>query len=101
MIRDAFVIPLSKGKVLAVAVAPATAFVMLGVFIYLHAQVLPHNPTLTKSVCIACILFFGLGSIYGWRKLFDTAPGLIIDSEGLIDNASAISAGRIPWSDFT
>jgi hypothetical protein len=33
--------------------------------------------------------------------LFDRKPGLIIDCQGLIDNFSAVAAGRIPWDEIT
>ncbi len=36
--------------------------------------------------------------VYGAVKLFDTAPGLILDSEGILDNSSGTSVGRIPWT---
>src|SRR5207237_703519 len=27
-------------------------------------------------------------------------PGLIIDEQGIVDNSSGVSAGRIPWSEI-
>ena len=58
------------------------------------------NPTFILVMSIASIVFFGLCAFYIGRKLPDNRPGLIIDSIGLTDNASAISAGQILWSDI-
>ena len=33
-------------------------------------------------------------------KLFDKKPGLIFDAAGVVDNASGLSAGLIPWSEI-
>ena len=45
-------------------------------------------------------MFFGFCGLYALFKLFDAAPGFVIDAEGIVDNSSGISAGRIPWSDI-
>jgi hypothetical protein len=101
MTQDAIVIPLSKSK-LVLPVVGATAFVLLSVFVYLNAYQLPqYNPTLIMAIAIVGMLSSALFAVYGVRKLLDTSPGLIIDSGGLVDNSSAISMGRIPWSDIT
>lgn len=49
---------------------------------------------------IVSILFFGLCAIVALRKLFDNKPGFILDNQGLTDNSSGFSAGRISWSDI-
>lgn len=48
--------------------------------------------------CIGLIMF-GILSIFLFIKLFDSKPGLVINNEGIIDNASANPAGFIKWSD--
>ena len=99
--RDSVVVPLSKGKILLLALG-AVVFIVLGAWFYLNADDMPYrNPLVAKTVGGACVLFFGVCAIYASRKLFDSSPGLIIDAEGLVDNSSGISAGRIPWSDIT
>ena len=35
----------------------------------------------------------------GIKKLFDKSPGLVLNSEGILDNSSGLSAGVIPWSE--
>lgn len=58
------------------------------------------NPVLIVVIGLASILFFGMGVIVLLRKLNDKKPGLIISNEGVIDNASGVAAGIIPWSDI-
>jgi hypothetical protein len=58
------------------------------------------NPIYMKAVGVSSILFFGLCSVYGIVKMLDTRPGLIIDSQGIVDNSSAISAGRVFWREM-
>lgn len=50
---------------------------------------------------VICTLFFGLMTLYNYKKLSDNSPGLIIDEEGIIDNSSGFSADKIPWRDVT
>ena len=53
-----------------------------------------------RSVSLFCIVFFGLCGLYSIKKLFNTHPGLVLDSAGIIDNSSAVSVGRISWQDL-
>jgi hypothetical protein len=46
-------------------------------------------------------LFFGACAVYAIAKAFDRKPGLVLGTEGLVDNSSAVAAGFIPWSDVT
>jgi hypothetical protein len=95
------VIPLSKTKLLFLVIG-AVCFVAAGVWLLMNADQFPgKNPTFTKSVGVAGILFFGACAAYGLIKFFDSVPGLIVDSKGIFDNSSGISAGLIPWSDIT
>lgn len=59
-----------------------------------------YNPLYMRVVAIICASSFSLCGIYVFVKLFDTTPRLIIDSEGIIDNSSGFSAGRIPWREI-
>ncbi|MBL7764535.1 MAG: hypothetical protein JNJ58_00440 [Chitinophagaceae bacterium] len=45
-------------------------------------------------------IFFGACTILLFKKYQDKKPGLIIDTGGLTDNSSAVSAGFIPWDDI-
>jgi hypothetical protein len=50
-------------------------------------------------IWIGCIgiIFFGLAAIVIAYKLFDKEPGLIIDTDGIYDNASLASGHWIKW----
>ena len=92
-------IALSKTKLVLVVIG-ALGFVALGIWMLTLADTEPH-PRLTKAIAIAGIAFFGLCAVYGCIKIFDQRPGLIIAREGLVDNSSAVAAGRIPWDEIT
>jgi hypothetical protein len=44
------------------------------------------------------ILLFGGTTVFTARRLFSRRPGLVLDHEGIIDDSSYSSVGRIPWS---
>lgn len=94
-------IPLSKGKLLLFALGGA-AFAALGLWLFLNADQMQRrrSPLFVKAVGVVCVGFFGLIAVQAGAKVFSTSPGLIIDAEGLVDNASGVAAGRIPWSDI-
>jgi len=100
------VIPLSKSKNVLALVGSA-AFVALGCWLVglddavIEAQRRFNVPWLVHGMGAVTIAFFGLAGIAWLRKLFDPAPGLVLDERGLTDNCSALSAGMIPWSDIT
>ena len=92
---------MSKVKI-ALLFAGATAFVAAGLWMWANPYQTPRlNSLYVKAVASASVGFFGLCAVYALFKLFDTAPGLIVDAEGIIDNSSGVSAGRIPWSDIS
>lgn len=76
-------------------------FVVAGIFMLYEAR--------SASVADAIFLntfgflgvsFFGLCGYYGFIKLFDTQPGLILDSIGITDRSNAVAMGRIAWQDI-
>src|SRR5262245_26681466 len=90
-------IPMSKIKV-ALLFAGAVAFVGACVWLWSFADEQPrYNPLFVKAIAIVGVGFFGLCAIYGFLKFFDGEPGLIIDDQGIVDNPSAVAAGRIYW----
>jgi hypothetical protein len=94
------VVPLSKTKV-ALMVVGAGAFVLGGIWLWAIADTQNrYDPLFVKAAAAAAVLFFGLCAIYGCYRAFDKRPGLIIDSQGIVDNSSSIAAGRIPWEDI-
>lgn len=47
-----------------------------------------------------CMVFFGITAVVSLRKLSYTSPGLILREDGIVDNASGVGRGLIPWSDI-
>ncbi len=98
-VPDQIVIPLSRTKIVLLFLG-AVAFVLLSVWLWTIADhQTRHNPLYVKAVAIAGASFFGLCAGFAFIKLFDTKPGLIIDSDGIVDNSSGVSAGRVPWQE--
>ncbi|HLO82045.1 MAG TPA: STM3941 family protein [Chitinophagaceae bacterium] len=95
-------IPLSKLK-LVLMLMGALAFVAIGFWFVLAPPDIDssfwRNPARIAFAGYASIIFFGLCGVVIVRKLFDRKPGLIIDSKGVIDNSSGLSAGYILWTD--
>lgn len=102
---QAMIVALNKGK-LARLLAGALLFVACGAWLYrldpAEIQRLGrfHDPRFVHGVGLAGMAFFGTAAVFVVRKWFDRRPGLIVDAEGIVDNASGISAGRIPWRDI-
>ncbi|MCU0386107.1 MAG: hypothetical protein MUE38_08760 [Flavihumibacter sp.] len=96
-------IPLSKKK-LVLLLAGSLVFVAAGIWFLINPPKINNalfgNPTFILVISIAAILFFGTIAVFIARKLPENKPGLIIDSLGLTDNSSGISAGQILWSDL-
>ena len=96
-------IPLSKKKLLLM-LAGSVGFILIGFWFIIDPPKISNpyfgDPTLLLLLGIVSILFFGICAVYIARKLPENKAGLIIDSSGLIDNSSGVSAGRILWSDI-
>lgn len=99
---DEIIINLSKNKIILIVLG-SIIFVLAGLWLLtLDPEQLSkarrfNNPILVKAIAFSCIGFFGFCGIYGVAKLFDTKPGLILNSNGIIDNSSAVAVGQIPW----
>ena len=94
------VVPLSKVRISLILLG-SVGFVALGCWLWPHADSDPHHsPLYVKAVAAAAIAFFSVCGLFALFKLFDRSPGLVIDAQGIIDNSSGLSAGRIPWSDI-
>jgi hypothetical protein len=95
---NSLVIPLSK---ITLILLGSIAFVALGFWLWAYAEEIRYrSPLFVRGVAAAAVGFFGLCGVLAIVKLFDFAPRLIVDSEGIIDNSSAIAAGRILWADI-
>ncbi|MGB0664699.1 MAG: STM3941 family protein [Pontibacterium sp.] len=97
------VIELSKVKCSLVALG---AFVMLlaGVWMLTEdAESLERrgeSPVEFFGTAILSIAFSSACGVFGARAAFNNSPGLVVNSKGIIDNSSALSAGLIPWEDI-
>jgi hypothetical protein len=108
--KDETTIALSRGKLVLLVLA-SCAFVALGAWLLTRdaAEIqygrsfnfFGNNPLIVYALGLAAVLFFGLCGLYGVRKMFDRRPGLVLNGDGLVDNASAFAAGFIPWSEVT
>jgi hypothetical protein len=82
----------------------AITFVVLGFFFVARPEVFVspfhQNITLIRFVGILSVIFFGAITVYGIIKLFDNKYGLIIQTNGIIDNTNASSVGLITWEDI-
>lgn len=58
-----------------------------------------NDPVYVRGLGIVSIVFFGACGLLALKKLFDKRPGLVFNHSGIVDNASSISAGFIPWSE--
>ncbi len=96
-------IPLSKKKMFLTLMG-SVVFIIIGVwFIWSPPQTnhwLFGNQTFLFIAGVSSILFFGLVGIVITKKIFDTNAGLIIKDEGILDNASGVSAGLVLWADI-
>jgi hypothetical protein len=102
---DERVIELSRNKVLLLLLG-SCIFVALGVWLFLmdaetiRREMPLRNPLLIHGVGVAGVVFFSLCAVMAARKMLDKKPGLVLNSSGIIDNSSGVSAGFIPWSEI-
>jgi hypothetical protein len=97
---DRIVVAVSKTKT-GLILLGSTGFVATNIWLWFNAdQDLGRNALFVELAAIAGGTFFAACGLAALFKLFDSAPGLIIDAEGIVDNSSGVSAGRIPWKDI-
>jgi hypothetical protein len=87
------VIPASRLKLLAKFVG-AAVFVAAGVFMI---TVPMRQGLYAKVVGAVAVAFFGALAVSILYRLMRPAPALIISARGIVDNASGLSVGLIPW----
>jgi hypothetical protein len=97
---ERIVIPSSKLKLVLISMG-ALLFVASGIWLFAIADAQGrYAATYVKGVSVLGIVFFGVCGLYGLFKLLDRAPGLVLDREGIIDNSSALAAGRVAWREI-
>jgi hypothetical protein len=98
-VSETVAVPLRRGRIF-LFVAGSAVFVALGVFLLLEELDEGwHFDFYHVVVFLVTIGFCSLIFVVASIKLFDPRPGLVVDAEGIHDNASGVSAGRIPWRD--
>lgn len=105
---DEKIIELSKTKI-ALRILGSLAFVIAGVWLLAQDadsirvnsgfRLLFNNPVVAYGLGFLSIAVFGILALFFFKTFFDTEPGLVFNSSGIVDNASAASAGFIPWSE--
>jgi hypothetical protein len=101
---DEIIIKLSKMKIGLLLLA-ASAFVAAGIWMLslddasIQSRRRFNDPVYVRGLGIVSIVFFGACGLVALKKLFDKRPGLVFNNSGIVDNASSISAGFIPWSE--
>lgn len=91
----------SKKKAILTLVGSA-AFVVLGIWLMLHAEELAtyRDPAFIRIIGLAAILFFGLGIFAGAKRMIRSEVGLIIDSTGLNVYPQRSRTDFIKWEDI-
>lgn len=60
-----------------------------------------NSPVFRLGTGFFSIFFFGACVVFGMKKFLGGGVGLILNSRGIFDYSSAISAGFIPWEDIS
>jgi hypothetical protein len=107
---DEKIIELSRAKLVRLVLA-SCAFVALGAWLLSFDAgeirsgrsfgFFYNSPPLVYGLGLLAVVCFGPVGLFGVRKMFDKRPGLVLNSAGVVDNASGVAAGFIPWSDVT
>jgi hypothetical protein len=109
-VSDETIIHRSKKKMILI-IFGSLAFVGIGIWILTwnaadisagrSYRLFMNSPAFAYTLGVLAIIFFGGLSVFVAKKLFDKNPGLVLNSEGIVDNASIASPGFIPWSEIT
>ncbi|MEW6208222.1 MAG: STM3941 family protein [Acidobacteriota bacterium] len=84
---------------LGIAVGALT-FVATGIYFAVDRQSLRLPLWVIVISSYIGVPFFGLGFIYACYRLFVPKPLLIINRDGIFDNASAVGAGMLRWEEI-
>lgn len=93
--NDEIKIELSKKKIILLLLG-ATLFVVVSLWIWNYAEIQQRfSSVLMKIIAVVGFLFFGMCFIFGFLKLFDNRPGLIINNDGIVNNTQAAVGNQI------
>jgi hypothetical protein len=87
----------SNRKKLAGLVVVSAACAAMGVELWMAAAA----SLLGTGLAVVCVGFFVLCGLYGFVRMCDRAPGLVLDRDGIIDNSTGTAAGRVRWEEIT
>ncbi|MFD1123029.1 STM3941 family protein [Methylophilus flavus] len=105
-VTDEKIIQLSKSKIVVLLLI-SIVFVWLGWWMFsldavqIQSQRRFNSPEFIHGLGLVAIILFGLGMVVAIIKFFDKKPGLVLNSQGIYDNGSGVSAGFIPRSEIT
>jgi hypothetical protein len=91
------VVPTSRAKLVAMAVGSAT-FVVTGAWLLSRAA---ERGPVFAAVGMSAVAFFGLCGIYALFRLARPSPAVVINHRGIVDNASALGVGLVPWENIS
>ena len=96
-------VKLMKSFVLSILFILVGAWLIVGGFNINIGIVRPssrlYNTTFTGVVGITCCVFFGMCSLYIIKRMIIKQPSIIVNENGITDNASAAAVGLIKWSE--
>jgi hypothetical protein len=90
------IVPASRTKLVALALG-AAGFVLAGVWMMV---IVAKGSVFITMVGAFSVVFFGLLGVYAMRRLIWPTPAVVINREGIWDNASALGVGFIAWDDI-
>ncbi len=94
-------IPLSRIK-LAALVVTSVIFISLGTGLcYLIPSLAPIKAFLAISFGAVNVVIGAVMLSYFGKMFLDFSPGLLISSEGIVDNTTPVAAGKVPWDEIT
>ena len=94
--RNELVVPASRAKLVGIALG-AAGFVLAGAWLITLA---PEEGLFVALVGVASILFFGLCGAYATYRIVRPQPAVVINGEGIFDNASGLGVGWIRWDEI-
>ena len=94
--RDELVVPASRAKLVGLALGSA-CFVLAGAWMLTLA---PDEGALVAAIGAASVIFFGLCGGYAIRRIVRPEPAVVINADGIFDNASALGVGLIRWGEI-
>lgn len=102
---DEKIVALNKKKLRSTVIISCGFLIAIFLKFFLEDHKIPWlgqyiSPFILHALGVLCALFFIACAAIGGIKLADNKPGLILNSAGLLDNSSGLSAGIIPWHEI-